>query len=78
MDLENTSFSNSIDFTRNSKTYSSKFKNHPIQAMTEDHQGNLWLGLYEDGGLGYINESTLRSTLSNSESSQWGYCNQCV
>ena len=34
MDLENTSFSNSIDFTRNSKTYSSKFKNHPIQAMT--------------------------------------------
>ena len=73
MDLENTSFSNSIDFTRNSKTYSSKFKNHPIQAMTEDHQGNLWLGLYEDGGLGYINESTLRSTLSNSESSQWGF-----
>ena len=69
IDLENITFSNSSDFTRNSV----QFKNHPIQAMTEDNNGNIWLGLYENGGLGYIKENTLKSSLSNSIATQWDY-----
>jgi len=71
MDLENKTFLNSNAFFVDSKNKDKLFSKHPIQAICEDNDGNIWLGTQGDGGIVIVKENQIKESLSNTLATVW-------
>ena len=63
IDLENHTFYNFIDFLKGEQK--AIVQKYPVQALSEDDTGNIWIGLQNNGGLAMLNRAELTTTLQN-------------
>ncbi len=71
VDLDNNTFLNSLDFLRVGELRNRLFNKYPISAISQDNNGNIWLGAQGTGGLAILNKSDIEQAISNNSKKPW-------
>ena len=73
LDIENQTFINSNEFVNNKKKILNPFHKYPIQAMCEDDEKTIWLGVGNKGGIAKIELNELNQNYSNLKQEPWTF-----